>query len=158
MRPKTYPQEPLAKLRATKVDAATSALAKAVRSREQADRVERSNRKVGEDAEARVKATRDAERSALESGELRAADLERAEAWGARVEGDLAEIERRVANASSRAQAARDAEGVARDGVANARVDEVVVERDRARWEDGERKRAEAKEEEAASEAWRKPT
>jgi hypothetical protein len=105
-----------------------------------------------------VKATRDAERSALESGELRAADLERAEAWGARVEGDRAEIERRVANASSRAQAARDAEGVARDGVANARVDEVVVERDRARWEDGERKRAEAKEEEAASEAWRKPT
>lgn len=158
MRPKTYPRESLAKLRATKVDAAASALAKAVRSREQAERVERSNRKAGEDAEARAKATRDAERSALERGELRAADLGRAEVWGARVDGERAENERRVANASSRAQAARDAEGVARDGVTNARGDEAVVERDRARWEDAERKRAEAKEEEAASEGWRGPT
>jgi hypothetical protein len=157
MRPKKYPQEPLAMLRAKHVDEATATLAKAVRAREEAERVERSHRKIHEDAEAKAKATLDAERDALERGELRAGDLARASTWSARVEEEQRQLERRALNASSRALGARDAEDAARGGVTSARADEAVVERDRARWEESERKRADAKEEEAASEAWRKP-
>ena len=147
-----YPLEPLARCVRARWRPPRAPSRRRCALREQAEQArERSNRKAGEDAEARAKATRDAERSALERGELRAADLG-APKCGAPAYGERAENERRVANASSRAQAARDAEGVPRDGVTNARGDEAVVERDRARWDDAERKRAEAKEEEAASE------
>ncbi len=158
MRPKKYPLEPLAKLRAKQVDDATLTLAKAVRAREEAERVERSNRKVRDDAEAKAKAAREAERAALERGELRAGDLMRGNAWGSRVTDEHAELEKRVVNAANRAQTARGAEDEARGGVTSAKAEEEVVDRDRGRWETGERKRADAKEEEEASETWRKPT
>jgi len=154
MRPKKYPLEPLAKLRAKKVDDATATLAKAVRAREEAERVERSNRKVRDDADGKAQAAR----AALERGELRVGDLMRGDAWGVRVADERAELEKRAANSSSRAETARGAEDAARGGVTSARADEEVVERDRGRWEESERKRADAKEEEEASETWRKPT
>jgi hypothetical protein len=158
MRPKKYPLEPLAKLRAKQVDDATVTLTKAVRAREEAERVERSHRKVRDDAEAKASETRASERAALERGELRARDLMRGDAWGVRAADERTELEKRVANASNRAQTARGAEEEARGGVTSARAEEDVVERDKGRWEAGERKRADAKEEEEAGETWRKPT
>jgi len=157
MRPKKYPQEPLAALRAKHVDEAT-ALGKSVRAREEAERVERSHQRLRQDAEVKAKMALDAERGALERGELRVGDLVRAEAWSARVAEERVALERRVANAEGRASLARDAEDAARGEVTRTHADEVVVERDRARWEESERKQADAKEEEALSEAWRKPS
>jgi hypothetical protein len=156
MRPKKYPQEPLAALRARHVDEASAAFAESVRAREAAERVERSHQKLRQEAETAAKTTLDAERGALERGELRVGDLVRAEAWSARIAEERIALERRVANAEGRASVARDAEDAARGDVTRAHADEVVVERDRARWGEGERKRAEAKEEEALDEAWRK--
>ncbi len=157
MRPKKYPQEPLQKLRAKQVDDAALALANAVRAREEAERVERSNRKVQEDAETRARTTREAERAALERGELRAADLMRADAWGARVADEQTELQRRVTVASKRTETARGTESGAQSGVNRAQADEDVVTRDRERWEADVKKRVDAREEEDASEAWRKP-
>src|ERR1700722_14483205 len=79
-----YPLEPLAELRRKKVEAATAALAEAVRKREAAARALRGA-EVRRDAAARAAAAvRTAELEALGQGQLHARDLARAHAWAAR--------------------------------------------------------------------------
>jgi hypothetical protein len=151
-----YPREPLAMLRAKESGDAAVALAEAVRAREEAERVARSIERVRDRAADAARAVRDAEASALERGELRVVDLERAGAWSARVERDRVQTESRVARSAERVRAAGEAEEVARASVAGAHASAKVTERDRARWEDGARRAALARDEEDTSEAWRK--
>jgi hypothetical protein len=155
MRPKKYPLDPLARVRAMKVDDAARALAESTRLREEAERkrAEAERRVIAAEDAARV--VRDAERDALDRGELTVADLMRGDAWGFRVREEQAELERRAADSLEREGAAKDGEDGARVVVAERKADAEIVERDRSRWADGERRRAEAKDEEAAADAWR---
>lgn len=155
MRPKKYPLDPLARVRERKVDEAARALGDAVRAREEAARkLAQANDKKAT-AEAEAHALRDAERGALERGELTVADLMRADAWGVRVAAEQSELARRVDEAEVRENEAHAAEHGARANVADRKADAELVARDRARWVDGERRRAEAKDEEASADVWR---
>jgi len=155
MRPKKYPLDPLVRVREKQVDDAARALGDAVRVREDAEaRLAQATRRKNE-AEAAANALRDGERSALERGELTVADLMRADAWGARVQQEQAELARRADDAAAKDDAAREGESRARTNVAERKADAEIVERDRERWADAERRRAEAKDEEAAADGWR---
>ena len=155
MRPRRYPLDPLARVREIKVDDAARALAEAVRAREEAAlRLAQATRRK-EDAEAEARALREGEQGALERGELTVADLMRADAWGTRVKAEQTELVRREDEAATREDAAQGDESRARVNVAERKADAELVERDRVRWVDGERRRADAKDEEAAADAWR---
>ncbi len=155
MRRPRYPLEPLADLRARKVEGAVQGLAKAVTQREQAEheRVRREQDRAAQEAKA-ARVVQE-EREALARGELQAADLARAHAWQLRSESEHAALTNAVEQARAAEAGALKAEGEARDQVAARRADADVVDRDRARWTDAERKRADAKEEEAMAEAFR---
>jgi hypothetical protein len=159
MRPRKYPLDPLARLREKQVGDATKLLSDAIRAREDAQRAEEAatSRRDSAVEDARLLAER--EGAALERGELRSEDLARAAAWGVRVEADRVELEQRLARASEGTQAAQDDEAAAQGAIARARADAEVVSRDRARWDEAERKKEQTAEEDAASEAFRgKPT
>lgn len=155
MRPRKYPLDPLARLRSKQVGDATKLLADAIRAREEAQRAEKAAlaRRDLAVEDARVLAEREA--VALDRGELRAEDLARAAAWSARVEIDRVELERCLARAAEGTQAAEAREEGAQGATARARADAEVVARDRARWDEGERKKRDAVEEEGAAEAFR---
>jgi hypothetical protein len=155
VRPPRYPLEPLARLREKKVDEATQALAGAVATRAKAEeaRARAEQRRAAQ--ESKVAAVRDEERAALAHGELRAADLARAGAWEIAVAAEREQLDATVKSAQGKERAARDAEAGAKQSVASRQADADAVEKDRARWHEHARKRDEAKEEEAASEAWR---
>jgi len=156
VRPKKYPLDPLAQLRAKQVDDATRELAATVKAREEAERAEALARSERQRLAEESKAVRDAERAALERGELRASDLMNADAWALRAREEEAMAARREIEATKRTGAAKVGEEHARDRTAQRRADADVVERDRAKWEDRERRVTEAKAEEAAEEAWRR--
>jgi hypothetical protein len=155
MRRRTYPLDPLATVRARKVEGAVAGLATAITQREKAEGERRSaeDRKAAQEA----KAARivQAERESLEQGQLRAADLARAHAWQLRSEAEHAALASQVERASAAEAEARSAEGAARTQVAGRKADAEVVENDRERWTAEGRKRDEAKEEEAMAEAFR---
>jgi hypothetical protein len=157
MRAPKYPLEPLAKLRDQRVDDAERDLAGAVGARERAEgersRAEQRARAHAEQA----RVLREAEAAALGRGELTVADLERLGAWERGVAADGETLARAVAERRAAEDGARDGERKAMEQVAARMADARVVERDRERWEDGDRKRAEAKEEEAAEEAAARP-
>jgi hypothetical protein len=155
MRPKKYPLEPLAHVRAKQVDDAARALGEAARAREEASHKRALAEKRRDEAEAAARALRDAEQEALERGELTVADLMRGDAWGVRVKAEQEELARRAADSAAKEGAARKGESSARAHVAGRKADAELVERDRARWTDAERRRADAKEEEAAADGWR---
>jgi hypothetical protein len=150
-----YPLEPLVRVRATQTDEAERRLALAVRARELAERRLRAAEAERETARAAAQRLRDAERQALEHGELSARDLMRADAWEVRAKEELLELERQLAQASARETEARTNEVQAKRAVAERSAEERVVAEDRVRWADRERKKAEAKEEEEGGEAWR---
>jgi hypothetical protein len=155
MRPPRYALEPLAKVREERVDEAVRGLAQAVAGREAAERSRRAAEAHRETHESAAATTREAERQALERGELRAEDLARAGEWELRVAAERAALLATEERALAAAREARNEEQGARGEVATRKADAGVVEKDRARWVEGQRKRAEAREEEEAAEAYR---
>jgi hypothetical protein len=159
MRPRRYPLDPLAKLRGKEVDSATKLLSDAIRARQEAQRAEEAALARTESAAAESRVVKEGEEAALARGELRAEDLARAAAWRVRDEVDRADLGRRLAQAGQGTLLARGREKDALDVMARVRAEAEVVARDRARWETEARKKDEAVEEEAASEAFKgKPT
>ena len=155
MRPPKYALEPLAQLRDRKVDEAARALAGAVGEREAAE-VERARAEQARAGHERaVRGACADEQQALERGELTAADLARADAWQIRVAAERASHDASLARARDVEGRARAKEQGAREQVASRRADAEVVANDRARWQEEQRKRAEARDEEAAAEGRR---
>ncbi len=155
MAARKYPLDPLAKLREQHVDEATRELAEAVRAREAAEQRTRLAERDKATAEERARLVREAERAKLEGGELKVADLQRADAWGVAVEEEQKQLAERVARASAVESEARTGEAQQRATVATRKADAQVVEKDRAKWTEKVHKDAQAREEEEAQEAWR---
>ena len=150
-----YPLEPLVTVRGRKVEAAVQGLADAVRSRETAEGARRASEERRDAHDRAAEAVRGQEREALGRGELRAADLLAAGAWEARMRAETSAMATAVERARGAEAAAREAEGGARGQVATRKADAQVVDEDRDRWLEGQRKKAEAQEEEEAAEAYR---
>lgn len=155
MRRLQYPLEPLANVRERQVDDAVRGLATAVSQREAAARRAQAAEQAAESHAAAVERVKREEREALGRGELTAADLARAHAWELRVEAERTALAGQQERARAAESAASDAEGRSREELARRRTDADVVAKDRARWETAQRKRADAKEEEAMAEAFR---
>jgi hypothetical protein len=155
MRPRKYPLDPLARLRAKQVGDATQLLAEAIRARHAAEAAEGAALAQQEGAEQEARGIGDGEQRALERGELRAEDLARAASWGTRMEAERAELANRLAEAMGQTRAAHGLEGSAQAGVARAKAEAEVVARDRAKWEGAGRRKDEAAEEESADDAFR---
>jgi len=150
-----YPLDPLARVRSREVDEAARELGDSVRAREVA-RGARVATEARRDAHARdAERTREDERAALERGELRAGDLMRQDAWEHRVAAERAEHERNVVAATARENDARSAENAAQGALAHRKADEGAVAKHRAKWDAAEAKKRDARDEEAAVEAWR---
>jgi hypothetical protein len=156
MRPPRYPLEPLAKLREDQVDAAVRGLARAVDGRGAAERARQTAEQRQEAHTAAASRVRDAEGEALARGELHAADLAHAAAWEARVASERAAIAGVVGRARAAELQARAAEQTAQGEVATRKAGAEVVAADQTRWREALRKKGEAKEEEAAEEAFRR--
>jgi len=156
MRPPRYPLEPLAKLREDQAAAAVRGLAAAVAGRDAAERDRRTAEQRRAAYEAAATRVREAEHEALALGQLRAADLARAGAWETRVASEGAAMASAEEHARGAETRAREVEESARGEVAARKAGAEVVGADRARWQDALRKKAEAREEEAAEEAFRR--
>jgi hypothetical protein len=152
---KKYPLEPLARVRASRTEEAARELAQAIGARERAQRRVAEAEAERTAARAAQQALRDGERKALERGELAAVDLMRGGAWEARAKEEIAQLERQLASATAREAEARAKEAGAKNTVAERSAEEKVVDADRARWAERERKKQEGREEEAGAEAWR---
>jgi hypothetical protein len=155
MRRPKYPLEPLVELRDRRVDQAAVGLAGAIGQREQAERGRRAAEAVRDAHDVQADEVRAAEADALAQGALRASDLANAGAWEVRVAAERAALVSHVERAQGAEHRAREGEQVARDEVAARRADAGVVAKDQVRWAEQQRRRFEAKEEEAASEVWR---
>ncbi len=151
-----YSLDPLVRLRDAHVDDQAEALARAARAREEAEaarmRADEERKRAAEAAATR----RAREAEALARGELKVADLVRANAWEHRVASDDAALREKVARAAEAEAAARTTEGDARVELGRRKVDADVVHEHEARWKAEEQRAAEAREEEAAEEAWRR--
>jgi len=155
VRAKSYPLEPLVRVRRDRVDASARALASAIEAREAAERGRRSAEAERARHADEARRARESEAGALARGELSAADLQRQGAWDARVRWEDEERARRVAAAGEREATAVGAEGEARGGVAKAEAESKVVAEHRARWAAEGARAAEVASEEGAAEAWR---
>jgi hypothetical protein len=155
MRRPQYPLQPLANVRERQVDDAVRGLATAVAQREGAARRVRAAQRAAESHAAAVDGVKRAERAALGRGELTAADLAHAHAWELRTDAERAALAADQERARAAESAASEAESRSREELARRRADADVVAKDRARWETVQRKRADAKEEEAMAEAFR---
>ncbi len=153
MRPPKYPLEPLAALRGAMVEVALGKLGAARIASDAAERqrldLERASRARAQSAEQ----LRRAELEALAAGGLHVADMVRTAAWESAVEVQRRAVASDVSRARSDEANARAAEERAAAEVAFRKADAKVVENDRARWHEALRKRADAREEEAALEA-----
>jgi hypothetical protein len=155
MRPPKYPLEPLAELRRNEADAATGRLGVARKARDAAER-QRLALEEKEHAEAAAAAcVRSVEQDRLARGELQVSDLSAAGAWESGIAAKRQALEVAVHRARDVEQEARAGEEKAAREVVSREAGAQVVEGDRSRWQQEQRKRAEAKEDEAASEARR---
>jgi hypothetical protein len=148
-----YPLEPLREHRDRIVDAATVQLGDAVRAREAADDAKRRAEEERREAEARAAGVREDEAEHLANGDLRVADLARAQAWEHAASAEIDGLGHAITRAEGKLAAAHDAELDARAGLAQKKADLDVVVKDRARFDAGVRTAREAAEEEAAEEA-----
>jgi hypothetical protein len=144
-----YPLEPLREHRDRHVDAATTQLASAVETREAAEEAQRSAEDERREADARAAVVRRDEAALLASGELRVADLARAQAWEHAATTEIAALEQAVARATADVRAATNAEGEARAELARKMADLDMVTKDKARFLDRVRRTSEAVDEEA---------
>ena len=149
-----YPLEPLREHRDRKVEHATAELGEAVRAREAADEAKRRADHERAEAVAHAATVRNDEAGRLANGELRVADLARAQAWEHAVSAELADRERAVERAAGELGAAREHEAGARTELAQKKADLDVVAKDEARFDAGARRARDASEEEAADEAF----
>lgn len=149
-----YPLEPLREHRDRHVDAATVQLGDAVRAREAADEAKRRAEEDRAEAEARAAGVRDDEAERLAKGELRVADLARAQAWEHAASAEIDDLGRAIVRADGKLAAAHDAELDARAVLAQKKADLDVVVKDQARFDAGVRNAREAADEEAAEEAF----
>ena len=147
-----YPLEPLREHRDRHVDSATAQLGDAVRAREAADDAKRRAEDERREAEARAAGVRGDEAARLANGELRVADLARAQAWEHAANAAIDDLGRAIGRADGKLAAAQEAEHQARAALAQKKADLDVVVKDQARFEAGARKTREAAEEEAAEE------
>lgn len=155
MRPPKYPLEPLAEVRDKKVDEAAGNLATTARERDAAKRRRLATEQKREAHASAAERVRTAEANALERGALRALDLAHADAWESRVAAEREKLASDVEHARADEERAHVAEEGARCELVSRTAEAHVVTKDRARWQDALRKRAESKEEEASSEARR---
>ena len=155
MLPPKYPFSQLAALRNKKVDDAANELANKTTARAAAERDRRAAEDRRDAHEAAAARVREGEANALARGELRAADLARANAWEVRIGAESAARVSEVDRARASEAGALEGEQRTRALLTSRRADADVVTKDQARWSHRLRKHAEAKEEEAASEAWR---
>ena len=155
MRPPKYPLASLASLRDHEVDQATNELAGRVQASEAAERARQAAERKRDRHEESTAGVRAAENEALARGVLRAADLARDNAWKTRAALESRALAAEVAREHANEQQARKNERSAQAQLASRQAASQVVAKDRARWTDGQRRRAEAREEEASSEAWR---
>jgi hypothetical protein len=155
MRRKSYPLDPLVRVREGKVDTAMTELSAAVRAREDAESarlaVEAERARQGELA----RGVREAEARALGGGELSAADLQRQGAWDARMQWEAEERARVLAAAVDAEARAHGGEQKARGEVGKREADARVVTQHKERWVAEAERKAEAAAEEGAVEAWR---
>ncbi len=149
-----YPLAPLREHRERSVDAATAQLADAVRARQAADDAKRRAEATRLEAEERAASIKRAESEHLENGQLRVADLARAQAWEHVAAAEVAELGRAIVRAEDTVIAACANEGQARAAVAQTKADRDVVAKDEARFDDGVRRARDAAEEEAADEVF----
>lgn len=150
-----YPLKPLLEHRERKVDDATAELGQAVRVREAADRDRALAESAKRDAEERARTVRAGESDLLGRGELRVADLARAEAWSIGMATEMAGHDRSVATSVDRQSGAQRAESGARTALATTMAERDVVAKDEARFAARTSARVLAAEEEAAEEAYR---
>jgi hypothetical protein len=155
MRPPKYPLESLHRLRSRQVDQAAGELARAARGRESAERARAAADRAQEAHRRAAAGVRQTEQSALEAGELRASDLAIADAYDARVRAEDEALGAQVGSAAARESEARVAEGLSRERLSLRARDAELVGKHHETWRDAQRKNAEARDEEAAFEAWR---
>jgi hypothetical protein len=150
-----YPRASVLAHRERLVDDAKEALARAVKEREarEAQRA-RAENAVATELQKRADVMQE-EAARLARGELRATDLARQGAWEARADAEIAELRRKLAEAAASVDDAVAKEREALAELANRKADVDVLEKDRERYLLEERKKAEAREEEAAAEARR---
>lgn len=150
-----YPLDPLVNLRERKVEEKTRALAGAVSAHQAAEQKRRAAEAARASADDAAAKTRERERAALESGVLRAGDLHAGRAWEFGVAEERKRLTQQVTTAEQQERAAKEKEDQERAELAAREADAEIVEKDKSRFVEGERKRELAKEEEAAVEAWR---
>jgi hypothetical protein len=148
-----YPLKPLLEHREQKVHDATAELSEAVRGRAAAEEARRAAEMQRQGAEAEAAKVRDREASLLGRGELRVDDLVRGGAWNQATSARLDELARAEGAATARAEEATRSEIAARSELARKSADRDVVAKDERRFEDQEKRRALAVEEEAMEEA-----
>jgi hypothetical protein len=154
MRPPKYPLDPLARLREKQVDDASRAHAATAKSKLQAQAERAAAERQHDEHEARANEAREHEAASLAKGELTAADLMRQDAWEHRVRREERELAQGVEAARAKEKDASAIEASARRDTAARKADAEVVAKDQARWQKRETDRAEAREEEAAEDAW----
>jgi hypothetical protein len=150
-----YPLASLVWLRDQEVERAANELAGRVQTSEAAERARRAverKRDLHEESAARVHAAED---EALARGSLRAADLARADAWKTRAGLESRALATELGRERASEQEARKNELDAQADLATRQAAAQVVAKDQARWGEGQRRKAEARDEEASSEAWR---
>jgi hypothetical protein len=155
MRSSKYRLEPLVSLRDRRVDLATGDLARSVRALDGAGRTRVAAEQAQAEHREAAAGLRAAERTALASGELRVADLAAGEAWGVRVESENQVLQGRADTARAREAKALADERKARTALAERKVDADVVHKDRARFDELQRRASEVRDDEASFEAWR---
>jgi hypothetical protein len=155
VRSSKYPLASLSRFRDGQVDMTAGELARA------ADAVERAKQTHAAANEAQAKHRGDAaemravERAALTRGELRAGDLVTGEAWGLRIQAEDRVLQGHTDAARAKETQAEGIEREARARLASRKVDADIVHKHRARYDETQRKAAEARDEEASFEAWR---
>jgi hypothetical protein len=157
MRTPKYALEALATLRDSKADQALARLAAVIDDRVSAERTLHECESRCADHDAAVARLRADEESALALGKLRVTDLARADAWKLSVAAEREALEAARARALARHQRAVDAEGDARHAAIACQSDARLVREDRQRWIERVRALAEAAEDEARAETWRRP-
>ncbi len=147
-----YPLEPLVRLRQQQVDGATEKLAHAIAEREAAERKRLAAEHARAETAAAAEGVRDVERAALAKGELRAGDLQHAQAWEFGVAEQQRRLSQHVAAAVTDEERARGDEESARVELASREADSEVTDKDKERFEAKAKRQELAKEEEAAAE------
>jgi hypothetical protein len=149
-----YRLDPLARARQASVERASRTLADAARAKREAEALRIRIEEDAARAEAEAKRIREEEKAPAKL--LRAEDLATHDRWEIRAQNERSDREARLVIAKTNESKEAIRESTARAEVEKRQAQMKVVERDRARWEAEQAKRAEAKQEGEADDAWRK--